>query len=473
MQSDGVKKLSIMEKIGYSMGDSAANFIFQTTIIFQMVYFTTVLGLSPVKTGTLLFVAMVWGAICDPIMGVLADKTTSRWGKFRPWILWSIVPFGVIYFLVYLTPDISEGGKLAYAYITYLLMWTIYSINNLPYSALGGVMTGNVVERTSIASYRQVAGMGAAFVIQGFFMSLVTYFSHTPDGGVSAAQGWRITVAIFAVIAMAFHLITFITTRERIVPKKEVEASTKEAFSDLLRNGPWIAIFLATLFIFTNLSLRGGVLYFYFDHYLNPDSLLQFLNWFGFNPEPAAIVSRSFELFNMSGMAIQILGIVLSKTISERFGKRNTFITAMIFATFFCGLFVIVTPDTPWIAYLINIGQTFAFGITIPLLWAMIADVADFQEWKFNRRATGVVFAGVVFALKFGLGAGGFANGLLLDSYGFEAENIVESAVQGIRLTASIFPASMFVLAIICLFFYSISKSKELQIQDELAARRK
>lgn len=163
----GVQKLSIKEKIGYSLGDSAANFVFQTTIFFQMVYFTNIMGISPSKAGTLILVATVWGAIFDPIMGIISDKTKSRWGKFRPWLLWSAVPFGVVFYLAFMAPnpDAGEGMKLAYGYITFLLLWTIYSMNNLPYSALGGVMTGDVVERTSIASYRQVAGMGAAFLI--------------------------------------------------------------------------------------------------------------------------------------------------------------------------------------------------------------------------------------------------------------------------------------------------------------------
>ncbi len=467
----GVQKLSIKEKIGYSLGDSAANFVFQTAIIFQMLYFTNVLGISAGKAGTLIFVVMIWDAIFDPIMGIIADKTNSRWGKFRPWLLWSALPFGIIYYLTFMTPDFAEGAKLAYGYITYLFLWTIYSLNNLPYSALGGVMTGDVVERTSIASYRQVAAMGAAFIIQGFFMQMVDHFS----GGdvANVVHGWRMTVGIFAAIAVVFHLIAFLTTRERILPQKEEESTTKEAFSDLTKNGPWIVIFLTTLFIFTNLSMRGGVLYFYFDYYLDGSSLQNFLGNFGYNVDKVAVVSRSFGLFNMSGMAFTIVGILLSKPLSERFGKRNVFLVGLILATIFCGVFGLVSPYNPWATYLINIGQTFTFGITIPLLWAMIADVADFSEWKFNRRATGVIFAAVVFALKFGLGLGGKLQGFMLTLFGYDAANVTESAVRGVRLTASIFPALMFVVAIICLFFYKIDKTMEFKIQDELEARRK
>ncbi len=467
----GVQKLSIGEKIGYSLGDSAANFVFQTTIFFQMVYFTNVMGVSPGKAGTLILIAMGWDAIFDPVMGILADKTKSRWGKFRPWLLWSALPFGVIYYLAFMAPDVAEGMKLAYGYITFLLLWTIYSVNNLPYSALGGVMTGDVVERTSIASYRQVAGMGAAFIIQGFFMQIVDYFSG-PDN-VNVVHGWRMTVGIFAAIAIVFHLIAFLTTRERIVPQKEEESTTKEAFADLFKNGPWIAIFLTTLFIFTNLSMRGGVLYFYFSYYLDSATLQSFLGNFGYNVDNYTVLSRSFGLFNMSGMAITILGIILSKPLSERFGKRNVFLVGLIMATFFCGIFGLVSPYNPWATYLINIGQTLFFGITIPLLWAMIGDVADFSHWKFNRRATGVIFAAVVFALKFGLGLGGKLQGFVLTLFGYDPANVTETAVLGIRLTASLFPAIMFVVAVLCLFFYKIDKTMEFKIQNELEARRK
>lgn len=463
------QKVSIGEKIGYSLGDGAGNFVFQAVIFFQMVYFTNVMGIDPKKAGILLFLAMVWNAVFDIIMGIIADKTSTRMGKFRPWILWSALPFGLVFYLTYMTPDVAEGAKMAWATIVYFLLWTIYSVNNIPYSALGGVMTGDVVERTSIASYRQVAAMGAAAIIQGFFISMVTHFG---NGNPDAPRGWRITVGIFATVAVLFHLITFFTTKERVVPKKESQASTKEAFSDLLKNGPWIATFIATLFIFTNLAQRGGALYYYFTNYLNPESLQSFITTFGYRADDVAAVGKAFELFNMSGMAFTIVGIVLSNRLAKQFGKRNVFVFFLALATVFCGIFGLVSPTNTLATFLINIGQTFSFGITIPLLWAMIGDVADFSEWKFNRRATGVIFAGIVFALKFGLGLGQFLNGTFLTLFGFDPQNVTDTAVNGIRLMASYFPAAMFIISVLCLFFYKIDKNMEHQIQDELAARK-
>jgi Na+/melibiose symporter-like transporter len=468
--SERVKKLSIGEKLGYSLGDSAANFMFQIMIMFQLFYYTNILGISAGAAGTLLLVARVWDAIFDPFMGIIADKTRTRWGKFRPWLLWTSLPFGILFYLTFMTPDFAEGGKLAWAYISYIFMMMIYSANNLPYSALGGVMTGDMVERTSIASYRQVAAMGAAFIIQGFFMSMVNNFSQGND-----VRGWRISIGIFAGIAVLFHLITFLSTKERIVPKKEEESTLKEAFTDLIHTGPWIAIFLATLFIFTNLSLRGGVLYYYFSYYLDTGTLQNFLSGFGYGAQPDAdtTIAKAFELFNMSGMGFTIVGILLSKPLAARFGKRNVFIVGLILATFFCGLFGAVDESTPWLTYLINISQTLSYGITIPLLWAMFGDVADYSEWKFKRRATGVVFAAVVFALKFGLGIGGAIGGYLLEIYGYDPANVTDTAIKGVRLIASVYPAAIFVFGVICLFYYKIDKKLEFQIQNDLEERKK
>ncbi len=465
--SKRIQKLSVKEKIGYSLSDSAANFVFQVMIMFQLFYYTNILGISPGAAGTLLLVARFWDAIFDPFMGILADRTNTRWGKFRPWIIWTALPFGILFYLTFMTPDVAQGAKLAYAYITYILMMMIYSANNLPYSALGGVMTGDMVERTSIASYRQVAAMIAAFIIQGSFMSLVNHFGKGND-----VHGWRITVGIFAILAMVFHLITFLSVKERIKPAPEQKSSLKQDFTDLFHNGPWVTIFFATLFIFINLSMRGGALYYYFSYYLEVDNLQNFLSSFGYTINPDTSVAKAFELFNMSGLVITILGIILSKSLAARFGKRNVFIFGLSLATIFCALFGTAPPDKPWIIYIINILQTISFGITVPLLWAMFGDVADYSEWKNSRRATGIIFSAVVFALKAGLGFGGAIGGYLLAIYGYDAENITDTAVKGIRLTASLYPALMFVLGVICLLYYKIDKKLEFQIQNELEARR-
>ena len=464
----GIQKLSIREKIGYSLGDGAANFFFQTIMMYQVVYFTDVLRLPGNQARILFLVALFWNAIFDPFMGIMADRTKTRWGKFRPWILWSSIPFGVLFYLTFLTPELKDGPKLAYAYITYILMMTIYSVNNTPYSALSGVLTGDTKERTGIASYRQFTAMACSFIIQGFLLTLKNHFAVGHD----QAYGWRTAIGIFAAVAIIFHFITFLTTKERIVPAKEDESNLGDAVRDIFRNRSWIVLFFATLFIFTTLCLRGNMIYMYFTRYLDSATLQEFMSKLGYgtlaNPG-----EKSMELFNMVGMAFTILGIVMSKPLSVKYGKKLVFIVGLAFAAGFNGLVYIASSTEPVKVYIINIFQTFSFGVTIPLLWSMLGDVADYAMWKFMRRSTGFVFAGISFALKVGLGIGLAAATWIKEIYRLESEDAELYNTEGFRLGASIFPAILFGLAVIFLIFYSISPKMEKQIQDELEARRK
>jgi sugar (glycoside-pentoside-hexuronide) transporter len=442
-------KLSVKEKIGYALGDTAANFIFQTMVMFQLVFYTDTFGITAAAAGTLLVVVRVWDAIFDPIMGVVADRTKTRWGKFRPWILWTAVPFGIMGFLTFVTPDFSSTGKLLYAYATYIVLMMVYSANNLPYSALSGVMTGDLGERTSLSSYRFVFAMLAQLVIQGLALPMVNYF-----GQGSSAHGYQVTMGIFSSLAVILFFITFATTRERIQPAPDQKASTRQHFADLLKNGPWMAMFILTLVLFITLAMRGSVVLYYFKYYVRDESL--------------------FSLFNVLGTSATIIGIFFSKSLAVRYGKRNVFIGGLSLTTVFTALFVLLPPDATGLMFAMEMLRQFVYGFTIPLLWAMMADVADYSEWKNRRRATGIVFSAIVFALKAGLGFGGAITGYVLSLYGY-VPNVAQTAdaLNGIRLTMSVFPAVTFGVCVVCLFFYRINKQAEIQITDELAERRK
>lgn len=462
-------------------------------LIFQLGFYTDVFGLTAATAGTLLLVGRFWDAVFDPMMGVIADRTQTRWGKFRPWVLWSAIPFAVMYFLAFYTPDFGDTGKVIYAYVTYILLMTIYSVNNLPYSALNGVMTGDVNERTSLSSYRFFLAMAAAFVIQGLTLPMVSKF-----GRGDAAKGWSTTIGIFAAIAVVFFVITFFSVRERIQPDPKQKSSPKQDFADLLKNGPWQSMFILTLFVFITLALWGSATFYFFTYYVDKGSLFTYLQSWGLvvsNIEGAAtswwydilnafgliakadqsnVSSVGFSLFNMCGMLANILGVLFSKMLAIRFGKKGVFLTGLSLTTLFTLLFILVPSDAIGFLFLLNILKSLAYGPTIPLLWAMMGDVADYAEWKTNRRATGVVFAGIVFALKAGLGFGGAICGWLLAMYGY-VPNVVqsESALFGIRMTASVFPALTFFIGVVALSRYGISKKLNLQIQDELIERRK
>ncbi len=442
------ERLPVREKLGYGLGDAAANFIFQTMVMFQLAFYTDTFGIAAAAAGTLFLVVRVWDAVFDPIMGVIADRTTTRWGKFRPWVLWTAVPFGIMGFLTFTTPPFGAHGKLIYAYVTYIVLMMVYSANNLPYSALSGVMTGDVAERTNLSQYRFVFAMSAQLVVQGLALPMVKFF-----GGGSDAHGYQVTMGILSALAVVFFFVTFASTRERIAPAPDQQTSVAQDFKDLGKNPPWIAMFVLTVVLFVTLSLRGGTVLFYFKYYVGRENL--------------------FSLFNVCGTLATIVGVIFSKSLAVRWGKRNLFIGGLAFTIVFTAAFVGLPPSAPAAMIVMETLRQFAYGFTIPLLWAMMADVADYSEWKNRRRATGVVFSAIVFGLKAGLGVGGALGGYILAAYGY-VPNVAQSAqaLDGIRLMMSLFPALGFALCLACLLFYRIDLRLEHQLADELAQRR-
>lgn len=448
MASDD-QRLSVREKLGYGLGDTAANFIFQTMVMFQLAFYTDTFGISAAAAATLLMVVRVWDAVFDPMMGVIADRTNTRWGKFRPWVLWTAVPFGIMGFLTFMTPDLSPTGKLIYAYVTYIVLMMVYSANNLPYSALSGVMTGDMAERTSLSSYRFIFMSIAQLIIQGLALPMVLYF-----GKGNNAVGYQTTMAIFSALAVVFFFITFASTKERIQPPPGQKAPVRQHFADLTKNGPWVVMFVLTLVLFITLSMRGSVVLYYFTYYVGRQNL--------------------FSAFNVLGTSATIVGILFSKSLAMRYGKRNVFGWGLAGTAVFTAVFFFLPQTAITAMFAAEMLRQLVYGFTIPLLWAMMADVADFSEWKNNRRATGIVFSAIVFALKAGLGFGGAITGFVLASYGY-VPNVAQSAaaLDGIRYTMSIFPAVTFAICAVCLFFYAIDKECEDQMAGELAERRK
>jgi sugar (glycoside-pentoside-hexuronide) transporter len=442
-------KVPIREKVGYALGDCAANFIFQTMMMFQLAFYTDTFGITAAAAGTLFLVVRFWDAIFDPIMGVIADRTNTRWGKFRPWVLWTAVPFGIMGFLTFMTPDLSPAGKLLYAYGTYIVLMMVYSANNLPYSALSGVITGDLAERTSLSSYRFVGAMTAQLLIQGLALPMVNYF-----GQGNSAKGYQWTMGIFSALAVVFFFITFAATKERIQPAPDQKATIRRHFADLLHNGPWVAMFALTLILFITVSMRNSVILYYFKYYVGNEDL--------------------FSLYNVLGTIATIIGIFFSKSLAMRYGKRNVFVGGLVGTVIFTGIVVFLPPDAIVAIFASDILRQFVYGFTIPLLWAMMADVVDYSEWKTGRRATAIGFSAIVFALKAGLGFGGAIAGYVLAFYGY-VPNVAQTtrALDGIRYTMTIFPAFTFALCIVCLLFYRIDKRTEIRMTDELAERRK
>lgn len=470
--------LSIKEKIGYSLGDLSANLVFQTLITYLAYFYTDIYGLESGDATAIIFIVGTVAAFgFNPIVGALADRTNTKWGKFRPWILWTSIPLGVTAVLAFTTPDFSYNGKVIYAVVTYTLLLLLYAGSNLPYSALSGVITGDMKERNSISAYRFVAVMFAQFFVQVFMLPIINYV-----GGGDKALGIEITMTWLAVIGTILLLITFITTKERIVPKPEQKSSLQEDVKDLIKNVPWVIMLSVTILLFTTLAMKGGAYVYYFENYVSKESLSNFIspilnffsqigiNFFGNDP-----VSAGFGLFNAGGIIFMIIGIGLSKMLADKYGKRNIFGIFLFISTLFVLIFYILSPESINLIFGAQILHGFFYGITIPLLWAMIADVADYSEWKNNRRATAIIFSAMMVGLKLGLSIGGALVAQILGNYGYEPNSVgeqTESAILGTKMLVSVYPSIPFLIAAGLLFFYVIDKDLESRIESDLSKRR-
>ncbi|WP_042721005.1 MFS transporter [Flavobacterium sp. B17] len=476
------QKISVIEKVGYSLGDLAANLVFQTLVTYLAYFYTDIYGLKAEDASVItLIVGLIAGFGFNPMIGALADRTSTKWGKFRPWILFTAVPLGLAALLAFSTPDFTYKGKMIYAAATYSLLLLLYAANNLPYAALSGVITGDMSERNSISSYRFVAVMFAQFFVQVFMLPIILSAGHGDKAaGIETVMTW------LAVIGSVMLLITFFTTKERIIPKPEQKSTLKEDLRDIFQNRPWIIMLTVTAFIFITLAMKGGAYVYYFNNYVDETSLKSFIspitsffnsigmNFFGEDPK-----SAGFGLFNAGGIIMMIIGITFSKKFADKYGKRDTFIASLFISTLFVLFFIFYPPKAVGIMFLSQILHGFFYGISTPLLWAMIADVADYSEWKNNRRATAIIFSAMMVGLKVGLSIGSSLVALIIGKYGYISTegsvNVVqpETVAAGAKMLVSIFPSIPFFIACGLLLFYKINKKMEVQIEKDLAERRK
>ncbi len=493
--SNSAQKLSFLEKAGYSAGDAAANFVFMTMILFQSAFYTDVFGLSASAAAATLLWPRLWDAFFDPVMGVLADRTNTRWGKFRPWIIWTAVPWAVVMILAYTTPmNWSMGALIAYAAVTNTLLMTLYSMNNMPYSALGGVMTADLNERARLNSFRFVAANIAQFIVGGLTLPLVAKFA----AGHDPQYGWRIVMTIWAGLCLGLFLITFFTTRERLKPITEVKSSPKQDFVDLLKNSPWKIMVVMTLIHFAILSFRGGALYNYYHHYADRAAMFDLLekigltsadlaksgsalDWLGYivHGDRTQLASSNVadvfnSIVNMTGTATTITVIILSASFAQRFGKKAVAVTGFALSTLNAFAFYLLAPTNTTGMIAMTISGSILYAPTIPLVWAIFADVADYSEWQTGRRFTGMVFATIGFALKSGLAIG--SAGFLWTMTGlFDYDTKLSgaaSAIAGYHACSSLAVGGLFSICTVLLACYKLNKKLTIQIADELAARR-
>jgi glycoside/pentoside/hexuronide:cation symporter, GPH family len=457
-------KLSVREKLGYGVGDAASNLYFYTFITFLPIFYTDVFGLPAAAMGTMFLVTRIWDAVNDPIMGMIADRTNSRWGKFRPYLLGLGLPMAVAGVLTFTTPEFSAAGKIVYAYITYTLLMMLYTAVNVPYSALMGVITPNSLERTTVSTFRFVSAFAAQMLVAGTALTLVTYL-----GRGSEQAGWQLTMGVYGILAVGLLAVTFFTTRERVNPPKDQQGNILQDMKDLFINKPWVLIALATVFQLTYIVMRAGSTTYYFRYYV----LDQELNLFGYTAE--LTYTRFASSFLFIGGVSTAIGAILTKWFAEKLDKKNTYAGFLIASALFSCTFFLLQPHNVLLIFVMNVVVSFFFGSVSVLQWAIYADTADYGEWKFGRRATGLVMAASLFALKLGVALGGTFVGWLLELHNFvPLAAQAEEAMLGIRLLMSAYPAIFGIIGgLIILLFYPLTNKMMVTIEEELTARRK
>ena len=457
-------RLSLREKIGYGFGDAASSMFWKLFSMYLMFFYTDIFGLTAAAVGTMFLVTRIWDAAFDPFVGVLSDRTESRWGKFRPYLLWMAIPFGIIGVLTFTTPDLSASGKLVYAYVTYSLMMMIYSLINVPYASLLGVMTADGKERTTLSTFRFIFAFGGSLVVLAAAEPVAGYFSHLGGGAPNLQRGWQWAAGVFALLAVIMFWLTFAWTRERIRPMAE-KTSLRGDLADLLKNKPWFVLLGAGIAtIFFN-SIRDGAAIYYFKYYLHTQAAFSLPAW--------NVTMGWSSLYFVIGQGANILGVVLAKPISDRIGKKMTFFAAMLSATVFSLAVYGVPPNAVYLVLILQFFISVSAGFVFPLLWSMYADTADYSEWQSGRRATGLIFSASSMSQKFGWTLGGAFAGWLLAFYGFQANVVQNGDTQnGIRMMVSIYPAIGALVSGLFMLIYPLKETLLQKIETELAARR-
>jgi len=441
-------KLSFKEKVGYSLGDTASHFVWDMVGFWLLFFYTDVYGISAAAAGTIMLVARFWDMAVDPIIGVVSDRTNTRWGKFRPYILFGAIPYAVLAILTFTTPNFGEFGKILYAGATYVLLMTAYAAINLPYSALGAVMTDDTYERAGLNTYRFIAGFSGQFIVTGLALTLAEFFGHG-----NKAQGFQYTVFMFAVLSLIFFFITFQTTKERVKPPKAQKNSLKEDLKNLFANKAWRILAIVGIISFIMFAMQNAAIAYYFKYYLEKENNVQ--------------------LFNVLGTVALIVALPLSKPLAKKFGNKNVFIgSSLISGLFFMLIYLPGVKDITTI-YVFNIIAKMAYAPAVPLLWTMIADSADYGEWTTGRRATGLYFSAAVFAQKAGWGIGAAIAGWILTISQF-VPNVTQnsSAITGIKLLVSVIPGILYMSCALFMIFYKIDAKTTDLMKKDLDAKR-
>ncbi len=456
------QKISFGEKVGYGFGDLASNLYWQTISMYLLIFYTDTFKIPALAISLMVIVSRVLDGINDPMMGMIADRTQTKWGKFRPYLLWLSIPLAFAGVLAFTTPDFGATGKIVYAYITFNFLMIIYTAINIPYSSLMGVMTNDSVQRTGLSSVKFIFAYSGGLIVS----SSALYLSEKLGGG-NDVKGWQLTMVLFGAASIIFFLVTFLSSKERILPPVSQKTSVKDDLNDLFSNKPWLLLLLTGILMIVFVATRLSATPFYFKYYVGEQNL----SFFGKEITGGYVGLTS--AYNVTSQALSITGVVFAFWFAKRFGKKSSFLGLFLVAIISTGAVFFLKPENIILLFLLQILGSVSGGPLTPLIWAMYADSADYSEWKNGRRATGLVFSASTMSQKMGWAIGGSFAALILGLIGYEADSEpTEKIVLGIRALVSIIPAVAGLLAIITMFFYQLSEEKMKGIQEELSQRR-
>ncbi|GLS83517.1 MFS transporter [Paraferrimonas haliotis] len=442
------QSLTMKEKLGYACGDVASNIYWRVFDVFLFIFYTDVFGLPAAVVGTMMLVTRLIDAFSDPMMGALADRTQTRFGKFRPYLLWGVLPIAASGVLTFSSPELSDSGKVVWAYATYIFMMLSYTFINVPYGALLGVMTSDSQNRTTLTSFRFIGAFSGGSLVAYLTPELVQWF-----GQGNEAVGWRLTMVLYGVVAGALFVVTFLSTKERVLPMQSQPTPVMRDLKDLLKNKPWLILFGLAMVVMITISLRASSGTFYIKYYAQRPDLI-----------------GSFSLVYLLALGV---GAALTPILTRYIDKRRLLAWLMTGVALCCALFYWIDHDDIELMFIGQIAIGLMLGPKSPLVFSMYADTADFSEWKHKRRATAMVFSAAAFSQKLGGALAGAMIGWLLAYYGYQANLVQSDASQwAIVLLMSLIPALFAVIAVLIIIPYPLSEARLKSIQQQLAAEK-
>ena len=469
--------VSFKEKIGYGFGDAASSMFWKIFGMYAAFFYTDVFGITAAAAGIMFLVARIWDSFFDVFVGIVADRTKTRWGKYRPYLLWFALPFAVMGIITFFTPEFGQTGKLIYAYITYSLMMVVYSIINVPYASLLGAMSADPKERNSLSSFRMAFAFIGSFVTFMLMQPLIDFFSQTfdPQGLATKADNtvstlpiaWTLAVGSIGLLCIVLFIFCFLWTKERVRQiDKDENVSVREDLGHLLHNAPWWILIGTGLAALLFNAVRDGVAIYYFRDYVQIAYKMTGTSW------------DATTIYFLVGQAANLIGVMAAPVISARYGKKRTYMIAILIAGILSAVFFVVPKHFVIILSMQFLISLFA-GYVLPLLWSMFADIVDDQEIKTGRRATGLIFSSSSMSQKLGWALGAGLNLLILGWFGYNEEaahqGIAQTAqtVFGERIMISLLPAVCCIVAFVGMMFYPLSDKKVKENTEELELKRK